>query len=154
MSPQERAFIRHPVDIPIEVRRQRGRQSRHGLRNLSAGGLAFSSNRPLTVDEDVVVRIHIPDLLKIKGRVVWCEPNGTHYEVGLAFTSPAEAYKVRMVEQICRIEQYRRDVLRQEGRELSSEEAAAEWITRFADRYAQAGWNESLEEPPATRPKS
>lgn len=147
MSLQERAFIRHPVDIPIEVRRQ-GRKSRHGLRNLSAGGLAFSSDQPLAVDEDVVVRIRVPELLKIRGHVVWCEPNGSRYEIGLAFASPTEAYKVRMVEQICRIEQYRRDVLRREGRDLSGEEAAAEWIARFAERYAQTGWHEAPDDRP------
>lgn len=35
------------------------------------------------------------------------------------------------------IEQYHRHVLRDEGRQLSLEEAAREWIDRFAETFAR-----------------
>jgi hypothetical protein len=37
-----------------------------------------------------------------------------------------------MIEQICHIEHYRQEVLRVEGRKLSSKEAASEWISKYA----------------------
>ena len=44
-----------------------------------------------------------------------------------------------MVEQICHIEQYRREVLKKEGRRLSSEEAASEWIVKYASDFPDTG---------------
>jgi hypothetical protein len=40
-----------------------------------------------------------------------------------------------MIEQICHIEHYRKEVKLAEGRELSSEEAADEWIKRYAGDF-------------------
>jgi hypothetical protein len=40
-----------------------------------------------------------------------------------------------MIEQICHIESYRRDVAQQEGRQLTTEEAAVEWISRYASSF-------------------
>jgi hypothetical protein len=39
-----------------------------------------------------------------------------------------------MVQQVCAIEQYRQEQ-EQQGRMLNSQQAAAEWITRFAGRF-------------------
>ncbi|MFQ5518727.1 MAG: hypothetical protein ACE5E3_01865 [Mariprofundus sp.] len=41
-------------------------------------------------------------------------------------------FRSRMEAQICLIENYRKEQLIQTGRLLSRDEAAAEWITRFA----------------------
>ncbi|MBA1333327.1 pilus assembly protein PilZ, partial [Candidatus Endoriftia persephone str. Guaymas] len=38
-------------------------------------------------------------------------------------------------EQVCQIEQYKQQILEQDGRKLSGEEAAMEWIENFADRF-------------------
>jgi hypothetical protein len=40
-----------------------------------------------------------------------------------------------MVEQICHIERYRNDVAQREGRQLTAEEAALEWISRYASSF-------------------
>ncbi|MFE8070571.1 PilZ domain-containing protein [Marinobacteraceae bacterium S3BR75-40.1] len=142
MNARARAFIRHPVDIPITVIPQEGQPHDEGLRNLSLGGLAFSADRAYDAGETVAIHVECGCCaMDVNGRVVWCEENGDHYEVGISFTNPTDAYRMRMVEQICHIEQYRQDVLRQEGRDLSVEEAAHEWIERFAGGFAQEGWH-------------
>jgi hypothetical protein len=41
------------------------------------------------------------------------------------------------VEQICHIEQYKADVLLSEGRRLNGEQAALEWIEKFARDFPQ-----------------
>jgi hypothetical protein len=43
----------------------------------------------------------------------------------------------RMEAQCCQIRRYRRDVIRNEGRQLSQDEAALEWIERYAESFAQ-----------------
>jgi hypothetical protein len=45
---------------------------------------------------------------------------------------------VRLIEQICYIEHYRQEVLISEGRKLTSEQAALEWIEKFAQDFPSA----------------
>lgn len=40
-----------------------------------------------------------------------------------------------MVEQLCHIEHYRRTVRESQGRALGSQEAAIEWIERYAEAF-------------------
>lgn len=48
----------------------------------------------------------------------------------------AEAFRLRMESQCHEIERYRLTQMRTEGRELSIDEAAREWIERFAAEFA------------------
>lgn len=151
MTMRERSYIRHPTDIPLDV--QPGSPSVHSgeLHNLSPGGLAFSADTPYDPGSDLCLCIRCcPNPLEIRGQVVWCERRGAGYELGVAFYSSADAYQVRMVEQVCQIEQYRYDALQREGRHLTLEEAAREWIDRYASSYAQDDWCYRDEDPGAT----
>lgn len=140
----ERAYIRHPADIPLEVSPDSQHSAVPGeLRNLSRGGLAFTTEQPQAIGSDIKLTIYCcPNFLEVSGQVVWCEERDDGYEMGIAFYTPADAYQVRMVEQVCQIEQYRQDVWRKEGRDLSQDEAAYEWISRYADKFAQSGWSD------------
>ena len=69
--------------------------------------------------------------------VVWCHDQGRQCEVGLRFLNEADAYAARMVEQICHIEHYKANVRRKEGRLISGEQAAKEWIEKFAENFPQ-----------------
>ena len=135
-----RRFIRHTADVPIEVRTVPGTPAvvQHGT-NVSEGGLAFVSDACL--DPEKTIEVRIPDVdppFEAHARVVWCRPEGTRYLVGVQFMDASDAFRARMVEQVCTIEKYRRDVREQEGRELDAQEAAAEWIRRYAGRFPTA----------------
>ena len=69
------------------------------------------------------------------GIVIWCHESEDGYRIGLRFNDDDVAFALRMIEQVCHIEHYRGEVLRNEGRRLSSEEAAAEWIEKFAASF-------------------
>jgi hypothetical protein len=69
---------------------------------------------------------------EILGRVVWCKEGSGLFDVGVEFLEPEGAFQARMVEQICHIEQYKKDVLEKEGRQLTGEQAALEWIGKYA----------------------
>ena len=59
----------------------------------------------------------------------------------MQFDQPDEQFKARMVAQFCQIEDYRRELREREGRELSSDEAAREWIMLYAEEFANSiGW--------------
>lgn len=137
MSKHVREFIRHPTDIPIEVSQTSEHRSLSPtLSNISAGGLAFIQDRAYPQGSTLQIRIPYtePPLL-VDAQVVWCKPQSTAFEIGVRFLMPADAFKVRMVEQVCHIEQYKRDVEREEGRSLSGEEAASEWIAKYASGF-------------------
>ncbi|MDX1587625.1 MAG: PilZ domain-containing protein [Oleiphilaceae bacterium] len=133
-----RSFIRHPLDMPIEVLEGRGGRHNGETLNLSLGGVAFQSHQPHTPGQDVRVRISCCDPpAEVAGHVVWCEPDGALFDVGVAFYDPGDAYKMRMVEQACHIQQYRLDRVIEEGRYLTLDEAAREWIPRYARRFTE-----------------
>jgi len=58
-----------------------------------------------------------------------------HCELLLGFEDEHEAFRARMVEQLCHIEAWRREVERTEGRTLDLEQAAREWIANHADGF-------------------
>jgi hypothetical protein len=59
------------------------------------------------------------------------------YELGVTFLEAEDAFRARMVEQLGHIEDYRRSVQRIEGRELDMDEAAHEWIEKYAANFPQ-----------------
>lgn len=66
------------------------------------------------------------------GKVVWVEQFSRGFDTGVEFESADELYRLRMIEQVCHIEHYRSEVEKREGRKISSEEAAKEWIKIYA----------------------
>lgn len=132
-----RTFIRHPIDMPIDVEPREGERYREEMRNLSLGGVAFSSEQPW--EKGTPVRIGIScctPTTSMDGHVAWCEACSDHYEVGVAFEDTSDAYRMRLVEQACHIQQYRLDQVIQKGRYLTLDEAAAEWIRQYAPYFA------------------
>lgn len=135
-----RKFIRHPSGIPIEVGSagQLVHASR-GINDIGIGGLAFCCDCAL--ERGMVVEIRIPLVrppFEMNGRVAWCRERGEFFELGIEFLADDDAFRARMVEQVCYIENYRGQVAATEGRILSSEEAALEWITKFAADFPGA----------------
>ncbi len=136
-----RKYIRHPSDVPITVELEWvGDDSDEGedetLTNVSLGGLAFISSHALELLQKVKVCIPILESDNyLSGTVVWCDKTKNGYEIGLEFEGKKEAFRLRMIEQICHIEHYRKEVERVEGRELTTQEAAREWISRYAGDF-------------------
>jgi hypothetical protein len=140
-----RRFIRHPASIPIQLdySSHSDRPEPHigTTRDVSAGGLSCYSDKLLSPGDFVEVRISIEDKpFKTIGHVIWCRRNNGGYLLGIGFSDMATAYAVRMVEQICHIEEYRLKVKNEEGRELNAEEAAMEWINIHAADFHQNGY--------------
>jgi hypothetical protein len=138
-----RKYIRHPVDMPIRVRAESADDldddsSDQTITNLGLGGLALLSPHPLEVLERV--RVIIPVLNRdnqLSGNVAWCEKTDRGYEIGIEFERSRDAYRLRMIEQICHIEHYRKEVERLEGRQLSPQQAAEEWIASYAEDFPE-----------------
>lgn len=140
-----RSFIRHPTDIPIECRcESQADPLTEQLKDVGGGGLSFSAHAALAPGTRVTVRIGaVQPAFEAQARVVWCHPDGEQFLIGVHFESADDLFRARMVEQACHIEQYKREVLQREGRVLSGQEAAMEWIGKFAGRFPWADRDES-----------
>jgi hypothetical protein len=137
----KRRYARHPADVPIQIATLGACDPPLGeerLSDIGLGGLAFESESAL--DEGALLVISMPSVIpafQIRGRVVWCRQNDGRFDVGVEFTEPEKQFRARMVEQICQIEHYRNEVLVNEGRNLSGEEAAREWIEKHAAKFPE-----------------
>lgn len=136
-----RSFVRHPTDLPIRIHEDAPGQSRlHNLANVSRGGLACRSDEAMPSGAEVTVEIPVGGKpFRARGLVRWCRQDEDGWEIGIQFVTQEDAYAARMVEQICHIEHYRREVCRHEGRDIDSADAANEWIRLYAARFPDFG---------------
>jgi len=136
MSSEKREFVRHPSSIPIEVRLL-GRAGRDvHIRDISMGGLAFPYHWPIALGAPVAICVpRRADHINLQGRVVRCQGKHPDWVIGVTFEDSEDVFRMRIVEQICHIEAYRQQVLELEGRSISSDEAAAEWIPAHAAHF-------------------
>jgi Tfp pilus assembly protein PilZ len=132
-----RKYIRHPAGVPIEVKAhgQMTHDTHHTV-NLGMGGLAFRCDREFAQGERVEIRIpFVQPPFDVEARVAWCKPHGGGFELGVEFLKHDDAFMARMVEQVCHIDNYRKAIFRAEGRQLSADEAAREWISKHAAKF-------------------
>lgn len=136
-----RTYIRHPAEIPVQIELSSQAVNRHRqIRNVSYGGLAFESDCYIEPGSRVRIRIDVVQpQFEAEGIISYCRRKAGQYQVGVEFIQRDDLYIARMVEQICHIEQYRQQVAEQEGRELSAQEAAKEWISKYASRFPRWG---------------
>jgi hypothetical protein len=135
-----RSYIRHPSDIPIEYQADAvdNLASEDRLNNISHGGLSFTSEHELAVGTVITIRINlIKPRFEVKGQVAWCQREKHLFVVGVRFMEESDLFRLRMVEQICHIEHYKSKVQAEEGRQLTGEQAAREWIQKFAGQFPQ-----------------
>ena len=132
-----RQSIRYEVDIPIELilRNEQGGKTER-VKDISIGGLCVTMGRCPTLGSQLLVRIpYLDPPFETRVEVVWCLDKGNHFDVGLRLLDPDEAFRVRMVEQICHIEHYRKEILASEDRRLTSQEAATERIGKYSSKF-------------------
>ncbi|ABM96798.1 PilZ domain-containing protein [Methylibium petroleiphilum] len=138
---RQRQFIRHPIDVPVEIFASGSGAGGLHTHDISLGGLALQSDFAVEVGSIVDVRIscvHPP--FAAHARVAWCRARDDEgFELGVTFLDAEDAFLARMVEQVCHIEEYRKSVQRTEHRVLSSEEAALEWIDKHAALFPDIG---------------
>ncbi len=135
----DRKFIRHPSEIPIKFTLSEvAADKTEYLRDISLGGLSFRSKVDIPLNSHIAINIPIANpKLKIPGIVVWSKKHKNHFDVGVEFNCLANKFQVRMLEQICYMEEYKQEILEKEGRVLTSEEAAIEWIAKYAADFPE-----------------
>jgi c-di-GMP-binding flagellar brake protein YcgR len=141
---EKRRFIRHLLVSPLEFQIEDEKDfEKTQTVNISEGGLMFVS--PHNVDAGKLITLQMPlynKLFKITAKVMHTEKNEETglYSIGVAFINYTDAFKVKLIEQIYLIEEYR--VLRslQLGKEMTLQEASKEWIKRYSERFEKLFW--------------
>ncbi|RYZ80903.1 MAG: PilZ domain-containing protein [Proteobacteria bacterium] len=133
-----RNYLRHPTSISIEIAVIGESSAEVTANNLSEGGLCFVSESPVKVGSVIDLRIpHVTEDYICEGVIVWQREQQTNeFEVGVRFANDDEYNRIRMVEQVCQIEDYRQN-LAAKGRALTPDAAAIEWIERYAADFDQ-----------------
>ncbi len=130
-----RRHARHVTGIPIEVTvdfNHGYHAENESITNVSPGGLCFIASDYLQKNEPIQVRFPALNREQIlDGKVVWCNKTTMGYEVGLEFDDPEEVEYLKMIDQIRQIENFRQDLEIREGRKLSGEQAAREWVSKY-----------------------
>ncbi|MFH1198726.1 MAG: PilZ domain-containing protein [Candidatus Omnitrophota bacterium] len=147
---ERRKFIRHPLTMPLKYQvlktssglRQKEKPSE--TIDISQGGLMFSARRPVKIDSKIIVKMPFEDkVFNVPARVAHCNrnPETRLYEIGVCFYRLKEAFKVKLIEQIYLISEYRDLRSLELGKAISLEEASCEWIKRYSRRFKRLyGW--------------
>lgn len=142
---ERRRFIRHPVCYPLEFEHASKKiKERTKMLNMSEGGLLFLSKHLLKKDEVIILKMPLQDkIFRVKAKVMHVTKDGENtdlFNIGVSFYRYSDAFKVKLVEQLYLIDEYR--ILRslQLGHELSMQKASEEWIKRYSKRFARLYW--------------
>ena len=137
MENKLRIFKRSKSDLPIDVSiNHEADPEKEFLNDISLGGLSYKSKVP--IQENKIIEITMPltyPVFQVIGRVRWCKKEGDCYVVGIKFVIPVNELTIEAVEEVCDIDEYRNEVYRKEGRILSSEDAAVEWLNAYIKEF-------------------
>jgi len=146
---ERRHFIRHPLTLPLiysvikpEIR-ESSQDKRVKTNNISIGGLSFPTKHPVEVNSIILIKMPFENkIFNVQAKVVRCEnnPETKFYDIAVKFLRLHEAFKVKMIEQIYLIAEYRDLLILQTGKEISLEEASRKWIRRYSKRFRRLYW--------------
>ncbi len=142
---ERRHFIRHPICYPLEFEyAPKNISEKTETINVSRGGLLFLSKYRLKNGKIIILKLPIWDkIAKIRARVMHVDKDNEDpkmYNVGVAFYRYSDAFKVKLIEQIYLIDEYRSLRSVQLGRNISFDEASREWIKRYSKRFSELYW--------------
>jgi len=141
---EKRRFIRHLLVSPLEYEvEQEGKTEKSETIDISEGGLLFVAKNDVAPGSNINIQLPLYErTFHIKARVIHStkDVESGLFRIGVSFSSYSDAFKVKLIEQIYLIEEYR--VLRslQLGRDVSLQEASKEWIQRYSERFNRLYW--------------
>ncbi len=135
-------FIKHPQDIPLSYRitsLPASKSEQLIQKETLANGMVFTAQHSAMIRAAIEIDIVVcSEHLTLQGVVDDCiqvdeasEDQNASYEITVCFREGHDAHAMRMAEQVCHIEHYHQALL-SKGRRLTADEAAKEWIGRFA----------------------
>lgn len=146
---ERRRFLRHSMCFPLSFRIGREgegkiiKEEASLTKDVSWGGLLFSAKRRVEKGALIIITMPVQDkIFKVKAKVARCviNPDAKLYDIGVYFQRFSEAFKVKLIEQMYLISEYRELRSVELGRALSMQEASQEWIKRYSERFRRIYW--------------
>lgn len=158
---ERRRFIRHPLCFPLTYKiiepgnrkslsksgkaciEPSGKGKRSRSINIGMGGLLFAAKKPVKIGSVIMITMPFQDkVFNVRAKAVHCDknPETNLYNIGAEFNRIGAAYKVKLVEQLYLISEFRDLRGIELGRELSLEKASKEWIDRYSARFRRLYW--------------
>lgn len=136
---EKRRFYRHPIGVPITLSpvRQKKEIASRSL-DVSLGGLSFYWPQRLSKGSLIDINIAVKDKrFEIKSKIAYTkeDPSTGQYRTGVCFADYPSAFMARLAEEMLEIIQYRKNLSQKLGREVSEDEAANEWIKKYAAKF-------------------
>ena len=108
---EQRKYIRHPVEIPIEYKITGDPQIHSdAASNVSLGGLCFQSAS--AIPPGTLISLSFPSInsgVELTGKVAWCAQKETHIDIGIEFQTRSEAYLAKTIEELCYIRKFEKN---------------------------------------------
>jgi len=104
---EKRKYPRHPVEISIDYKISGDSQGKTDFtQNISYGGLCFQTQS--VVAPGTLLTLSFPSInpnFDVVGKVAWCSSKADKVEVGVQFLDENDAYRARMIEEICHLKE-------------------------------------------------
>ncbi|RKX95853.1 MAG: hypothetical protein DRP84_02905 [Spirochaetes bacterium] len=144
---ERRKFIRHPLAYPISaivegIDRESDKEKteiKSESEDICEGGLLFKSEKKLEKGTKILVEVEVEGRkIRTEGTVVRCiQDEKGKFNIAVSFFTPQESLKVRMMEQIVRIELFKKRFERRYGVKVDFACIAREWIKRYSRAFAK-----------------
>ncbi|MDI6759149.1 MAG: PilZ domain-containing protein [Candidatus Omnitrophota bacterium] len=146
---ERRRFIRHPVCFPLTYKviakntKLNSLEEKTATLNIGIGGLLFPVKKPVKSGVKILIKMPFQDkVFNVKARVAHCEKSleSKLYDLGVNFYRVKDAFKIKLIEQLYLISEFRDLWSMQLGKEVSLEDASREWIKRYSERFSKMYW--------------
>jgi len=142
MSVDKRKYIRHPLNYPIKTKvvYPHGGQKvvESESENIGEGGLVFRSPHPISPGTELKIEIEVEGRhFVVDSIVVRCRKlQEQNYSIALLFKNRDELLKARMMEQVVRIELFKKRLERRFRKKCEFADVARLWIKRYSKFFA------------------
>jgi len=104
---EKRKYPRHPVEISIDYKISGESSGKTDLtQNISFGGLCFQAQSELA--PGTLLSLRFPTInpnFEVASKVAWCSVKKGKVEVGVQFLDENDAFRARMIEEICHLKE-------------------------------------------------
>jgi hypothetical protein len=131
------------IPLSYNISHDKGKEGLSATVNISRGGLLFSAKKPAPINTRIIVKMPFQQkTFKIRARVIHCVRTTETglYNIGICFEKFSDAFKVKLIEQMYLILEYRDLRSIQLGKDISLQQASKEWIKRYSERFKRLYW--------------
>ena len=138
---EKRAFLRHPISVPLDLRLENEPKASSRSQDISPAGLSFLWAQKLPAGRSIHITLPVKSKrFHLSATVVYSSPTSINglYKTGARFDDVASAFQAKLAEEVLEILEFQKKLSRETGQAVPEEEAAERWVSLYA-RYFSRG---------------